>query len=320
MDNIATSTNGKAVLLIHGFLASPLIMRSLGNVFADAGYFVKTITLPGHGTEFNALRNVRAEDYIEAARQGFLEIQREQGIHDITPVGFSIGAILALILAFEFHCPHAVLLAPAFDITKIASAFPLLCALKLDRLLPDLFCTQSEPINLGSYTRFPIYSVGQISRLIAHYQKLKRRKTSLPSVYCAASRDDATVHFEGTVKAMKDFPKDSVFRIYGTQSGDIDVRQFPRIKAFSHVAIPVSPDDPYFGKDGEYYSAQPKEIHWGEPTWRDKGKPIKRLTYNPDFDAMATAILTFLGQLGSDQNTRTIKIEKKKTRSSRHHC
>ncbi len=270
-------------------------MRSLAQRFEEAGYFVKTITLPGHGTEFNALRTVRAEDYLKSVRHAFTSIRDQQGIDDITPVGFSIGAILALILAFEFHCPRAVLLAPAFEITKIAKIFPLLCTLKLDRLLPDLFCTQSEPINLGSYTRFPIYSVGQISRLIAHYQKLKHRQTSLPSVYCAASRDDATVHFSGTVKAMKDFPKDSVFRIYGTAPGDINVQQFHKVKTFSHVAIPVSPHDPYFGKNGEYYGVQPDEIHWGEPTWRDKGKPIKRLTYNPDFDAMVTAILRFFG-------------------------
>lgn len=289
------SQNGKAVLLIHGFLASPLIMRSLGEVFENAGYFVKIITLPGHGTNFKALRTVCSEDYIEAARQGFLSIRDETGITDITPVGFSLGAILALLLCFEFQCPRAVLLAPAFKIAKIARIFPFLCQWKLDRLLPDLFCTQSEPINLGSYTRFPIYSVGEVYRTIAYYRAQCAQQTHLPTVFCAASRDDATVHFKGTVEAMKAYPKDSIFRIYGTKPGDINVQQFPKIKAFSHVALPVSPDDPYFGKGGAYYGVQPEEIRWGEPSWRDKGKPIKRLTYNPDFDVMATAILKFLG-------------------------
>lgn len=296
--------SNKAVLLIHGFLASPYIMRSMGKVLNAEGYHVKAICLPGHGTDFKALKTVGFEDWKNTIDEAFLELKAKYA--EVLIVGFSIGAILGLITAFEHNAPRVIALSPAFEISNGAKALHTLTKLHLGFLLPDLFCTQSEKINLGSYTRFPAFSVTQVYRAITYYKKLLHEQTHLPKIYVAASTDDATVRFEGVIEAMNHYQEGSHFRIYsgdpthvdahlhGQNKEVIDVCEFGHVISFSHVAIPVSPDDPYFGKNGAYYGKLAENIKFGEPTWRDKGKAIKRLTYNPDFKAMTDDMLAWL--------------------------
>ena len=38
------------MLVLHGFTGSPVSMRPLAEVFADAGFAVELPRLPGHGT------------------------------------------------------------------------------------------------------------------------------------------------------------------------------------------------------------------------------------------------------------------------------
>ena len=280
--------NGKAVLLIHGFLASPYIMRSIGAFMANQGYLVRAILLPGHGTEFNQLRKVKSQDWLEVCRYGIRSIQTECEIEDISIIGFSMGAILALLMSFEFKISALGLLAPCFEITSLSRIFPTLCRLKLDKILPDLFCTQSEPINYGSYMRFPMCAVVELQKIINLYYKKARKQKTWPLIFGAVSMNDHTIKTEAVIEEFKHFPADtSCLEVYSSK----DFKNNPRILTLSHVAIPVSPNDPYFGENGSYYGALPADMQFGEPTWRDKGKAIKRLTYHPDFDSMAARLL-----------------------------
>ncbi len=280
--------NGKAVLLIHGFLASPYIMRSIGQFMADQGYLVRAIRLPGHGTEWTQLKTVHYQDWLEVCRYGIRSIQAETDITEISLIGFSMGATLALLMSFEFKISALGLIAPCFGISSAARSFPLLCQLKLDKILPNLFCTQSEAINHGSYQRFPICAVAEVQKLMNLYEKQAASHPAWPPIFGAASREDQTVKIQATIKAFKDFPPEtSQLKLYSGQ----DFKNQSRIIALSHVALPVSPKDPYFGENGRYYGALAPKIQLGEPTWRDKFKPIKRLTYNPDFEPMMNQLL-----------------------------
>lgn len=296
-------SNSQAVLLIHGFLASPYIMRSMAQVFQTQGYTVQSILLPGHGTDFNDLRTVKFNAWQQTVNEALQALKAKY--QKVIIVGFSLGAILGLTAAFEHQIDQLVLLCPAFQISKGAQILNTLTTLHLGFLLPDLFCTQSEKVNFGSYRLFPAFSVVQVYQAIAYYRKKYQTQTRLPKIYVAASPEDTTVEFEGVKQAMREYPQGSHFRIYSNHPATlgplpsnshevIDVRQFDKVQAFSHVALPVSPDDPYFGIKGTYYQNLPEQVVFGEPTWKDKGKPVKRLTYNPDFAAMVKDILNWL--------------------------
>ncbi len=286
-----THPNGKAVLLIHGLLASPYIMRSIGAWMAEHGYLVRAIRLSGHGTDYTQLRQVHYPDWLATCRYGIETLQAEAGINEISAIGFSLGAILALMLSFEFKLRGLGLIAPCFEISALTKLFPTLCKLKLDRILPDLFCTQSEPINWGSYSRFPIHAVAELQKLLRDYRTQAAQQKTWPPIFGAASLDDHTVKTSATIEAFQTFPAaHSHLKLYTAA----DFAQTPHIITLSHVALPVAPTDPYFGKEGEYYGVLPPETQFGEPTWRDKYKPIKRLTYNPDFQNMMSLLLPYV--------------------------
>ncbi len=280
--------NGKAVVLIHGLLASPYIMRSIGEFMAQQGYLVRAILLPGHGTEWTQLKTVRYQEWLEACRYGIRSIQTEYDIADISLIGFSLGATLALLMSFEFKISALGLISPCLGISPIARTFPSLCKLKLDKILPHLFCTQSQAVNYGSYQCFPICVVAEVQKTINLYHQKSKLQKTWPRIFGAVSLDDHTIKPQATLDAFARFPKASS---YLTIYSGAEFKNHPEILCLSHVALPVSPQDPYFGRNGSYYSILPPETQFGEPTWRDQGKAIKRLTYHPDFDKMMASCL-----------------------------
>ncbi|MCP3688941.1 MAG: alpha/beta fold hydrolase [Gammaproteobacteria bacterium] len=96
-----------AVLLVHGFLASPAEMRSLGDRLHADGHHVLGVRLKGHGTSPWDLRSRDWRDWFASVTRGFNIIKAySQSVH---LVGFSTGGLLALLQAADH--PH----------TKIAS-------------------------------------------------------------------------------------------------------------------------------------------------------------------------------------------------------
>ncbi|BCX80704.1 hypothetical protein MIT9_P0280 [Methylomarinovum caldicuralii] len=89
--------NDCGVLLVHGLLASPAVMRPLGENLARAGYTVLGVRLKGHGTSPCDLRERSRGDWLASVRRG------HRILADLCPqtaiVGFATGALLALQLA-----------------------------------------------------------------------------------------------------------------------------------------------------------------------------------------------------------------------------
>ena len=94
--------DASAVLLIHGFLASPAEMRSLGDQLHADGHHVLGVRLKGHGTSPWDLRSRDWNEWLDSVTRGFEVIKAySQKIHVI---GFSTGGLLALLLAANH--PH----------------------------------------------------------------------------------------------------------------------------------------------------------------------------------------------------------------------
>lgn len=91
-----------AVLLIHGFLAGPAEMRSLGDRLHAQGHHVLGVRLRGHGTSPWDLRDRDWHEWLDSVTRGYDIIKAfSQSIHI---VGFSTGGLLALMQA-SLH-PH----------------------------------------------------------------------------------------------------------------------------------------------------------------------------------------------------------------------
>lgn len=116
----------KACLLIHGFTGSAFEMRELGGFLHRGGFTVHVISLSGHGGTPRDLENVKAEDWINDVLKGYELLRKEHT--RIYPVGLSMGALLAIILASRYtEIPAGVLLAPAITLRSYNKViFPLL--------------------------------------------------------------------------------------------------------------------------------------------------------------------------------------------------
>lgn len=87
------------VLLIHGFTGSPAHMRLIGEDLAAAGFYVRGILLPGHGTVPEDMKKVTWQDWLLSVRQAAKEMQEKCRYFSVA--GLSMGGVLSLILAQE---------------------------------------------------------------------------------------------------------------------------------------------------------------------------------------------------------------------------
>lgn len=92
-------TNKAAVLLIHGFTATPDAMRPLANDLHEEGFTVFAPLLAGHGTTPEQLKETSWRDWYNSTQIAFKELQKKY--KKIFVGGLSLGALLSLKLALE---------------------------------------------------------------------------------------------------------------------------------------------------------------------------------------------------------------------------
>ena len=94
-----TDDRSIGVLLLHGFSGSPASMRPWANHLAGRGYAVEVPLLPGHGTRWQDLNQVRWTDWYAEAEAA---LDRLLATCDAVVVGaLSMGGSVALRLAEE---------------------------------------------------------------------------------------------------------------------------------------------------------------------------------------------------------------------------
>lgn len=104
-------------LLLHGFGDTPQTLTLLARRLRSSGYSVFAPLLPGHGRSMAAFRKSRADEWIDAARNAFMEMRDRH--RSVSVVGLSMGAALAVTLAAEIReLPALVLLAPYIEMPR----------------------------------------------------------------------------------------------------------------------------------------------------------------------------------------------------------
>lgn len=87
-------SNGKGILLVHGWTSTPYEVRRLGKYLNENGYTVSGIQLTGHGTVPKDLENVAWREWIDDVRKGYEQLGKTCG--KVFIGGTSIGSNLAM--------------------------------------------------------------------------------------------------------------------------------------------------------------------------------------------------------------------------------
>ncbi len=323
----------RAALLIHGLGDSPYQMRDLGERFAAACYLVRAILLPGHGTVPGDLLGVGYPAWTEATRLGAASFKGQAERLYLVGFGAGATLALNYAEVAAEGQPAGegpalgglVLLAPALaspgGLEALARSYfgygAPGAADGFAELLPD-----DDPVRYLSIAR---NAKVQLSDLIDRLDD-RQGLLALP-VFLALSADDVTIDVPA---ARRWFcrrligPRALVWYAPGAEPVSdcrfIEPRasdSWPGILDLAHPALPIAPDDPHYGVAGNYLDCAHYYWQTETPDWlicQDPGKTpansqirygeitaanlaahvMRRLTFNPDFDALATAILDFL--------------------------
>ncbi len=164
--------NQELFLLIHGFTGSPAHMYPVGEKLNQAGYTVKGIRLPGHGTSIENMEETTKQDWLGKAVEEY-----ENAIKNYDKVylaGLSMGGTISLILAAKFN-PDAVIsmAAPIKLQDKLAYLSPILKYFKRYETWPE--SEEKDPYDVG-YSGMPVAAVAELLKLI------KQAKNSLVQI------------------------------------------------------------------------------------------------------------------------------------------
>jgi esterase/lipase len=194
-------SNGIAVLLIHGLLASPAELRDYAETLFEQGYTVLAVRLKGHGTSPYDLRKQTHENWYESVKRGMniLSVYCDA----VVVIGFSTGGFLALKLAAEKMDNVVAVVAAAVPIKFVDKLFlvvPLLHG--TNRLLkwvslnegikPFLENTPEHP--LINYKNVPVKSLYELRRLSDEVEALLP-DIKIPTLIVYAD-EDPVVDFE----------------------------------------------------------------------------------------------------------------------------
>ncbi|MBU1171853.1 MAG: alpha/beta hydrolase [Proteobacteria bacterium] len=305
------------ILLIHGLSDSPYQMKDLATHFLSKGFLVRTILLPGHGTVPGDMLEVTWEAWAKATEYG---VHGFSGLVDNLYLGgFSTGGELAIYMCLKgYDIKGLFLFAPVTKIKTKTAWFSTTFA------APDWLLKQDEK-DFARYDSLASNAVAQVYQLTVEVDRLiETKKNLVVPVFIALSDDDITVSSEHTMALFhtlfsSDENKMVVYcsnpaKYQPDPSGKVIFKdsRIPddRIVSFSHLSIIVSPDDPHYGKKGDYvYSPHPwlkqnsngiskDQIFYGELTGSLKKKHyMQRLAYNPYFNEMTGLIDQFLANI-----------------------
>lgn len=107
-------SNENFALLVHGFPGTPKEMRDLGELLNQKGYDTKGLLLPGFGKNLNELYLKNHYDWLNYIKKSFFESLKETYKKKIL-VGYSMGAMLSMIVAKDLPIDKLILFAPYYN-------------------------------------------------------------------------------------------------------------------------------------------------------------------------------------------------------------
>jgi carboxylesterase len=196
--------NGQALLLIHGFGASPHEMRPVAEHLCARGYLTLGTRLAGHGTSPEDLRFCRWQDWYGSVARSYSTLI-ETGL-PVSLIGQSTGALLGLALAHQRRIERLALLSPFL---KLSHPLANLAGL-IKYMIPFQQRQLPHPEHLHYYERRPLTGIEQIGLLRNRIEQILH-KITVPTLVIAAEGDQTVASgtgrelFEKLGSSLKEF-------------------------------------------------------------------------------------------------------------------
>lgn len=218
-------TNGKAVLLIHGWTSTSYEVRRLGAYLNEQGFTVSAPMLRGHGTVPKDLERVRWTDWLSDLQESYRELKKD---HEKVYIGgTSIGSNLAILLAEENpDISGLILMATPYKIklertSTLFARFMLLFGKYNKKFYPPTFGLSTTITRLIAYQSYPISSALETFDLVREARK-KLGNISQPSLLIQSLSDHVVA-------------KNSIDEIYNRISSPVKKKRY--IKRAYHTFI-----------------------------------------------------------------------------------
>ncbi len=160
-----------AVLLVHGFTATPSEMRPVAEQLSSAGIASYGVRLPGHGTSPQDLSHRRWEAWYKTVELGHQSLKKD--FPSVYGAGMSTGCLLLSLLAVHNPLNGLVLFSPYLRVAHKLAPYASL----IKWFMPYQTRLEDEQSS-RYYHRRPIAGVHQINRLIRTLRPL------LPQISC----------------------------------------------------------------------------------------------------------------------------------------
>jgi esterase/lipase len=313
--------------MVHGLSDSSFVTRDLANFFSEQGFEVLSVLLPGHGTCPGDLLAVTWRDWLGALRAAVDALSLDND--EVYVCGFSLGAALGLYHALlDPRVAGLFLFAPALQLPRITAFAHGLQG--LSRWLPHLRWIDVQPDeDPYKYESMSTNAVVQTAHLVEHLQRLRRLRDLKVPLFVVASEDDLTVIGPAALDFFRDASSDVKRMLYFTRNTPavpdhvrLIYSRIPerRIVSAAHTSMIVAPDNPHYGEQGaysfctHYYRTDQadyerckarQEDYLGEIGQQTEHHHIlRRLTFNPWWDALLDELKGFIERLPEAQEKR----------------
>jgi carboxylesterase len=174
-------TNGKAVLLIHGYSGYPGELYELADRIHQAGYTVALPRIPGHGTDSKDFLSTNWHDWLTHVKNEYMDLSSRY--ESVSIAGLSMGGVLALLLASKFDPEKIVLLAPALAISNRVFYFTPLLRLFIRRLSSNWEPSATDDGD-RLYMGREYWSYNYPSTLAGLYRLMRMARRNLSKIKC----------------------------------------------------------------------------------------------------------------------------------------
>lgn len=295
----------KGILLVHGLGDSPWSFHDIAQELAAQGFLVRTVLLPGHGTDPADMLSVTAEQWQRVVYEQALALERDVD----GPVylgGFSTGANLVLGYAYDHpEIAGLVLFSPGFKSFPFGWLAPLASKVRPWIIAPGDDVPMQTPVR---YMNVPTNGYAQFYRTSVAARRLLSRPYNKP-VFMVVAQHDSVLDTDYLLDIFQRRFTHPLSRLiwYGTKpDGLTDSKRIlirkdrlpeQRISQFSHMGLLFSPANPLYGDRGtlriclnSLSESNTQACEQGSPVWysgwgyHEEGKVHARLTFNPYFD------------------------------------
>lgn len=295
----------QGILLIHGLGDAPGSFTDIGPELAKDGFLVRTVLLPGQGTQPKDLIGVSADDWRSIVNEQMAILRKDVG--KVWLGGFSTGANLAIEYAYQHQDVKGLLLfSPAIKANEpLVATTPFIALFRkwLRKPKPG-YPTQRAT----RYMTVPTNGFAQFWRTSsAAQQKLNQHPYDKPVLIVATEHDSVLdtqsllAHFDRQFTSPQ---SRLIWYGYPQPQNALSNRVLIRtdslpdqhISQFSHMSVLFSPQNPVYGvhgsdricengqSDADYLACrQGAEVWFSDWGLRETGKIHARLTWNPWF-------------------------------------